>query len=157
MLRAESDFTIEQLASEYRALRASVLAAAWIEACLPESPHFKDMIRFNEAIDQALAESVAFFAAHVKSSRNLLLERRNYDLRSSLQSIEMAARLLQARNSDGEVGLAAEQPVRSGARMRRLLDDLQNFNRTEPGLVAAGAARAVDQSQGARESRTLSA
>jgi signal transduction histidine kinase len=96
------------------------------------------MIRFNEAIDQAVAESVAFFAAHVRSSRNLLLERLNYDLRNSLRNIQMAARLLQALNSEGEVGLAAERLVRSGAHMQQLLDDLQNFNRTEPGLVAPG-------------------
>ena len=55
VLRAKSGFDIEQLASEYRALRASVLSL-WIEACQPEPPELDDMIRFNEAIDQALAE-----------------------------------------------------------------------------------------------------
>ncbi len=62
--RAKDGFNIEQLASEYRALRASVLSG-WMEACMPEPPPIDDMLRFNEAVDQALAESIASYAAHV--------------------------------------------------------------------------------------------
>jgi len=65
LLRAESGFSIEQLVSEYRALRASVVSG-WIEAAPPEPSDFEDMLRFNEAIDQALAESISFFTAHVR-------------------------------------------------------------------------------------------
>jgi signal transduction histidine kinase len=133
VLRAESGFNIEQLVSEYRALRASVLGA-WLDACPPEPPLVEDMIRFNEAIDQALAESVGFFEAHVTRSRNLLLGMLSHDLRSPLHTIQMTARYLRALDSDGDVGLAAERLVRSGARMQKLLDDLIDFNRTELGL-----------------------
>ena len=59
LLRAQSGFDINQLAAEYRALRASVLRL-WTNACQPDVPHLEDMIRFNEAIDQALAESIGF-------------------------------------------------------------------------------------------------
>ena len=55
VLRARSGFDINQLASEYRALRASVLRL-WIEAFQPDELNLEDVIRFNEAIDQALAE-----------------------------------------------------------------------------------------------------
>jgi PAS domain S-box-containing protein len=60
--RLESGFTIEQLVSEYRALRASVLKlwAATVRSSFSTDP--EDITRFNEAIDQALAESVARFA-----------------------------------------------------------------------------------------------
>lgn len=133
VLRAESGFNIEQLASEYRALRASVLSG-WMTACLPQPPNVDDMLRFNEAIDQALAESVGFFSAHVTRSRNLLLGMLSHDLRSPLQTIQMTAKALQALNADGEAGLAAGRLVRSGARMQKLLDDLIDFNRTEFGL-----------------------
>jgi hypothetical protein len=57
ILRARSGFDINQLASEYRALRASVLRL-WTEAYQPGDINLEDVIRFNEAIDQALAESV---------------------------------------------------------------------------------------------------
>jgi diguanylate cyclase (GGDEF)-like protein/PAS domain S-box-containing protein len=62
LLRAHSGFDIKQLAAEYRALRASVLRL-WMEDCGPEVPHLDDIIRFNEAIDQALAEAIGFFSA----------------------------------------------------------------------------------------------
>ena len=61
ILRARSGFDINQLASEYRALRASVLNL-WTEACQLGEINLEDVIRFNEAIDQALAESVQFLA-----------------------------------------------------------------------------------------------
>ena len=60
--RLASGYTIDQLVSEYRALRASVLKL-WGRlptAELDTDPD--DVMRFNEAIDQALAESVARFA-----------------------------------------------------------------------------------------------
>ena len=58
-LRARSGFNINQLAAEYRALRASVLRL-WTDACQPEAPHAEDIIRFNEAIDQALPNRLGF-------------------------------------------------------------------------------------------------
>ena len=60
--RLASGYTIDQLVSEYRALRASVLKL-WGRlptAELDTDPD--DVMRFNEAIDQALAESVARFS-----------------------------------------------------------------------------------------------
>ncbi len=85
-LRAHSGFEINQLVAEYRALRASVLRL-WMDECQPEAPHSDDIIRFNEAIDQALAESVSFFSAQVDQARNLLLGMLGHDMRSPLQAI----------------------------------------------------------------------
>ena len=68
ILRARSGFDINQLASEYRALRASVLHL-WTEACQLGEINLEDVIRFNEAIDQALAESVQFFSEQVERAR----------------------------------------------------------------------------------------
>ena len=42
--------------------------------CQPcAAPPLQDVIRFNEAIDQALAESIGHFSAQVDQARNLLL------------------------------------------------------------------------------------
>jgi hypothetical protein len=57
VLRARSGFNINQLVAEYRALRASVLRL-WLDANPLEPAAVDDVIRFNEAIDQAIAESV---------------------------------------------------------------------------------------------------
>ena len=133
LLRARSGFDIKQMASEYRALRASVLRL-WTNACLPEPPNLEDIIRFNEAIDQALAESIAFFSDKVDEARNLLLGMLGHDMRTPLQSILMTATYLGQLNAGEKVSEAATRLISSGARMKGLLDELVEFNRANLGL-----------------------
>ncbi|MFL9865697.1 HAMP domain-containing sensor histidine kinase [Paraburkholderia fungorum] len=133
LLRARSGFNIKQLVAEYRALRASVLRL-WIDDCAPGTPELDDAVRFNEAIDQAIAESVAFFSTKVEQDRNLLLGMLGHDMRSPLQAILATASYLEALNGGDRVSGAAARLIRSGARMQGLLDDLTDFNRTKLGL-----------------------
>ena len=133
ILRARSGFDINQLAAEYRALRASVLRL-WGEQCGRTPLHQDDIIRFNEAIDQALAESMMLFSAQVDQSRNLLLGMLGHDMRSPLQTIQMTATYLAALKAGEAVSDAASRLIRSGARMQALLDDMLDFNRTRLGL-----------------------
>lgn len=133
LLRARAGFNINQLAAEYRALRASVLRL-WMDDCEPHAPDLDDVIRFNEAIDQALAESISFFSAQVDQNRNLLLGMLGHDMRSPLQAIQMTASYLAALNAGEVVSEAAHRLIRSGGRMQALLDDLCDFNRTRLGL-----------------------
>jgi signal transduction histidine kinase len=133
VLRARSGFDINQLASEYRALRASVLRL-WIEAFQPDKLNLEDVIRFNEAIDQALAESIGFFSEQVDRARNLLLGMLGHDMRNPLNTIQLTASYLAALNAGAEVSEAASRLIRSGACMKALLDDLVDFNRTKLGL-----------------------
>jgi len=164
VMRAQSGFDINQLAAEYRALRASVLRL-WADAWLPEATHHEDVARFNEAIDQAVAESISFFSAQVDQSRNLLLGMIGHDMRSPLQTIQMTASYLAALNAGTEVSQAASRLIRSGARMQGLLDDLVDFNRTRLGLginiapthveLASVFADALEQMRGAHPDRQL--
>jgi len=133
VLRAKSGFDIKQLASEYRALRASVLRVRTV-ASAPEPPELDDLIRFNEAIDQALAESIAFFSNQVEQSRNLLLGMLGHDMRSPLQTIQITAQYLARLNGGAVISKAAARLIHSGAQMQALLDDLLDFNRTQLGL-----------------------
>ena len=142
-LRAHSGFNINQMAAEYRALRASVLRQ-WTDACQPEAPHAEDIIRFNEAIDQALAESIGFFSAQVDQARNLFLGMLGHDMRSPLQTIQMTASYLAALNAGVNITEAASRLISSGARMKALLDDLVDFNRTKLGLGLSIAPTDVD-------------
>jgi signal transduction histidine kinase len=132
-LRARAGFTVNQLAAEYRALRASVLRL-WMDACAPNAPDLDDMIRFNEAIDQALAESVISFNMQIEQNRNLLLGMLGHDMRSPLQAIQMTSTYLAALNAGADVSKAADRLIRSGARIQALLDDLTAYNRTKLGL-----------------------
>ncbi|WP_263772965.1 sensor histidine kinase [Propionivibrio soli] len=143
LLRAHSGFDVRQLAAEYRALRASVLRL-WMDDCGANVPHLDDVIRFNEAIDQALAESLDFFTVRVEQSRNLFLGMLGHDLRSPLQSIQMTATYLGALNVGEEISAAAKRLIGSGARMHALLDDLLDFNRAQLGLGISVTPTPVD-------------
>ncbi|MCX4162994.1 MULTISPECIES: sensor histidine kinase [Paraburkholderia] len=133
LLRARGGFDINQLAAEYRALRASILRL-WIDECLPDAPNPDDVVRFNEAIDQALAESVRQFSSQVDQARNLFLGMLGHDMRSPLQTILMTAQYLTVLNAGEQVSVAASRLIRSGARMQALLNDMLDFNRTRLGL-----------------------
>jgi signal transduction histidine kinase len=164
ILRAKTGFNINQLAAEYRALRASVLRL-WMDACQPDSPNMDDIIRFNEAIDQAVAESIGFFSAQVEQARNLLLGMLGHDMRSPLNTIQMTASYLAALNVGEQVSAAASRLIRSGASMKALLDDLVDFNRTKMGLgitilpkdadLAVLFADELEQLRGAHPNRQL--
>lgn len=164
ILRARSGFDINQLVAEYRALRASVLRL-WIDASPLDEPGVEDMIRFNEAIDQAVAESVGHFHAQVERSRNLFLGMLGHDLRSPLNTILTTGSYLSALNAGEQVTVAAARLIRSGASMQSLLDDLVDFNRTRLGLgvkivsadidLAAIAADELDQMRGSQPTRQI--
>lgn len=133
LLRARSGFDINQMSAEYRALRASVLRR-WAAECGPAAPDVHDVIRFNEAIDQAIAESVASFTVQVEQARNFFLGMLGHDMRSPLSAIKMSAEYLSKLNAGESISAAALRIVRSGSRMQALLDDLLDFNRTRFGL-----------------------
>lgn len=143
VLRAKSGFDIEQLASEYRALRASVLSL-WMTEVGPAEVSVRDVVRFNEAIDQALAESIGHFASEVDRSRNLLLGMLSHDMRSPLQTIQMTAIYLGKLNAGEAVSNAARRLIDSGGRMQGLLDDLVDFNRANLGLGISVVPAEVD-------------
>lgn len=134
VLRARSGFDVIQLVAEYRAMRASVLRL-WTDAAPVDAvTDFDDMLRFNEAIDQAVAESVGHYHAQLERSRNLLLGMIGHDMRSPLATILLTAEQLRTLDAGDAVSSAAERLIRSGASIRSLLDDLVDFNRTKLGV-----------------------
>lgn len=133
VLRASSGFDINALVAEYRALRASVLRL-WMAQCDKSVSDFHDMVRFNEAIDQAIAESIEFFDVQIEKARNLLLGMLGHDMRTPLSAIKMTAIYLSQLNAGLEVSEAAALLIRSGATVQVLLDDLVDFNRTRLGV-----------------------
>ena len=143
LLRARSGFDINQLVAEYRALRASVLRL-WMDESKSDSHYVDDIVRFNEAIDQAIAESVSFFSAQIDLARNLFLGMLGHDMRSPLQTIQITASYLAALNAGEKVSEAASRLIRSGARMQALLDDMIDFNRTRLGLGITIAPTNID-------------
>ena len=129
-LRAKSGLQMAQLVAEYRALRAGVLRL-WAEK-EPDEVTVADVVRFNEAIDQAIAESVEFFSAETDQLRNVFLGVLGHDLRGPLNAILLTAELISRKTKLqplSEVGVL----IRSGRRMASLLDTLLQYNRTALG------------------------
>lgn len=132
-LRAKAGFDIGQLVAEYRALRASVLRS-WTAMQPASAQSFEDMNRFNQAIDQAIAESVADFAAEVESWRQVFLGVLGHDLRGPLTAIMLTSELLSKMTADTPLSRQTLRLIDSGKRMSALLDDLLDYSRTSLGM-----------------------
>lgn len=143
VLRAQSGIDINQLAAEYRALRASVLRL-WEQTFEPGVDGLQEVIRFNEAIDQALAESIAHFSAQVERTRNLLLGMLGHDMRSPLSAVMMTADCLAELDAGETVSEAADCLKRSGASIQTLVNDLMDFSRTSLGMGIAITVQEAD-------------
>lgn len=64
-VRAVEGFTLDQMVSEFRALRASVLRLWSRKAYVNDFTEAEQLTRFNESVDEALAESVKRYARDV--------------------------------------------------------------------------------------------
>lgn len=102
VLRLKDGFSLDQMVSEYRALRSSVLRLWLAQSSSPGEPdQVAEIIRFNEAIDQALVESIASYGRAVETTRKLVLGVLGHDMRSPLTAITMGAGLLAAAKQWG--------------------------------------------------------
>jgi signal transduction histidine kinase len=132
--RLQSRYSVEQLVSEYRALRSSVLHRWTSQMAGAQATDMEDVTRFNEAIDQALAESVARYAALVKQSENMFLAILGHDLRNPLGTVITGATfIMRATDVPSKYVLAATRMFNSGQRMSKLIADLIDFTRTHLG------------------------
>lgn len=143
--RERQGFEVGQMVAEYRALRATVLRlwrASGREAQLQD---IEEVIRFDEAVDQALAESVEVFIAELNKARDLFLGVLGHDLRGPLSTIAGAA-TVELRKRPGDVR-HAPVVLRSVAQMKALLDDLMEFttHRLGKGLRLSPSHMQLDQ------------
>jgi signal transduction histidine kinase len=147
--RLLSGYTVVQLVSEYRALRTSVLALWGKEEGAERHTDMGDMVRFNEAVDQALAESIARYEQLVKQSQNMFLAILGHDLRNPLGTLATGSSFIMAAADVPPTYVrVANRMHNSASRMGKLVDDLIDFTRTHlgPGIplrVAPGDLAAV--------------
>lgn len=92
--RLMAGFTLDQVVAEYQALRSSVLRQWLILGYADEHLHVTDMIRFNEALDQALGESITAYGQAVENTRKTVLGVLGHDLRTPLGAVTLGADLL---------------------------------------------------------------
>jgi signal transduction histidine kinase len=132
--RAVSGFTVEQMVSEFRALRASVLRL-WMRECgEADAEDLEDLTRFNESVDQAIAESIMTYTRGVRQSRDRFLAVLGHDLRTPIGAIMTSTEFLRDLGDLQEPhrGLI-DQMHKSARRMNRLVGDLLELTRTRMG------------------------
>lgn len=131
-LRQVSGFTLIQLTAEFRALRATVLRLWLPHVSTMSDAAVADMVRFNEAIDQALAESAITYSKHAAVVSDTFLAILGHDLRSPLATMTMAGDYLTQPSTGTDVTLQIGMRIkRSAATMTAMANDLLEYARTQ--------------------------
>ncbi len=132
--RAESGFSVEEIVSEYRALRASVIRLWTKEQDALAESDLEDLTRFNEAIDQSLAESVTRYASDLNASKDMFLAILGHDLRTPLGAIVMSSQfMLETQDLKEPILSMTSRIASSSTRMNRMIGDLLDFTRSRLG------------------------
>jgi signal transduction histidine kinase len=132
--RAESGFTVAQMVSEFRALRASVMRLWSKQQREVTVTDLEDATRFNEAIDQNIAESITRFAQEVSQSKERFLAILGHDLRTPLGAIITSTGFMLDTGELEEPYLTLVTRIASSAwRMNHMVADLLEFTRTRFG------------------------
>lgn len=126
--RAESGFSVGEMVSEYRALRASVIRL-WTKAeGNLTGADLDDLMRFNEAIDQSLAESISRYTLNIDRAREMFVAILGHELRSPLSVVLTGSQFMLDRGALTEPDLTvATRVARTAARMNQMVADLLDF------------------------------
>jgi signal transduction histidine kinase len=132
--RVAAGFTGEQVMAEYRALRASVLRLWARQVEVTTAADIQDMVRFNEAIDQAQTESMARYAKMLREAQHLFLAILGHDVRTPLGAISMGAQvLLQDQSLPSKALKVGLRIFNSSKRMDAIVRDLLDFSTSHLG------------------------
>ena len=123
-LRFAAGFDTVEMISEFRALRASVIKlwrAEWtkVDDVLP------DLLRFNEAIDQIMTESLSRFVQKFNHSRTQIIETLVNDIRKPLLAMHGSAQLLLAKDKlDTEDAHLVSQIATTSSRINEVVSNV---------------------------------
>jgi signal transduction histidine kinase/CheY-like chemotaxis protein len=155
--RSESGFDLGEVIAEYRALRASVLRLWRESGHTPDLRDVQDITRFNECIDQSLAEGVRSFMLEIDRERQALLANEqaarahaenanrakdlflatfSHELRTPLTAIKGWINLLRAGGGDeSELNEGLEVIDRNTHSLAHLIDDVLDMSRIISGKL----------------------
>ena len=132
--RMSSGFNSDQVMAEYRALRSSVLRLWARKVDITTSIEIQDMVRFNEAIDQAQTESMVRYSKLLREAQNLFLAILGHDVRSPLGAVSMGAQvLLQDQALPAKVLKVGLRIFNSATRVDEIVRDLLDFSTSHLG------------------------
>jgi signal transduction histidine kinase len=132
-LRQRVGFDLTQLSAEYRALRATVLRLWMLRVGTVDSAVLEEVIRFNEGIDQSLADAMRSYSEHMGNSRDTFLAVLGHDLRSPLGALSSCVHLL-GHVVDGKPNDRALRIARQSiTSISEMITDLLEYTRTRLG------------------------
>jgi signal transduction histidine kinase len=161
--RMVAGFAVDAMITEYRALRASVLKI-WAKAGGGTSPgDLADLTRFNEAIDQSIAESVGRYTRQTGTAAELFIGILGHDIRNPLGTILMGSEVLVRT---GRLTAREAAPITNAAnRIKGIIEQVVDFTRAQtdgvmplqrvPGDLAEQLAKVVQETQVRHPARTL--
>ena len=124
-MRLNSGFNLEQAISEYRALRSSILFL-WVRSRPSnEDVVLSEVTRFNETIDQAIAEIVRRYADRSERYSDVFLGILTHEVRNFLNIIRLSGETLKAGGTPPEMQSASTTRILRGVgSIDRLMNDL---------------------------------
>jgi signal transduction histidine kinase len=132
--RMSSGLNGDQVMAEFRALRSSVLRLWTRSAAVATPDGLQDMIRFNEAIDQAQSESMARYSKLLRDAQSLFLAILGHDVRSPLGAASMGAQvLLHDQTLPSKVLKVSLRIFNSTKRVDEIVRDLLDFSTSHLG------------------------
>lgn len=145
-------FDLNQLVSEYRALRASVIRLWTARMDKVDRAMLDELTRFNETIDEALTESIARYTQGIGRSRDLVMAALAHDLRTPLGAVVNSANfLLRTEHTNSNETKAASRILGSATRMAQMVSDLLDFTRTRLGQMLPIAAAPMNLADACRQ------
>jgi hypothetical protein len=154
--------------SEFRALRASVIKlwrSEWAKA--DASDILPDLLRFDEAIDQVMTESLGRFTQKLTRSGSVFVGTLVHDFRNPLAAVHNSAQALLARRKldDEQAGLVSQIET-STSLVKRLVSDLIDAVRIRlledlpiapaPMDIGTAVQEAAEEAQAAHPDRRIS-
>lgn len=132
--RMSSGLNGDQVLAEFRALRSSVLRLWARSTEIATAEEIQDMVRFNEAIDQAQSESMTRYSKLLRDAQSLFLAILGHDVRSPLGAVSMGAQvLLHDQTLPSKVLKVGLRIFNSSKRVDEIVRDLLDFSTSHLG------------------------
>lgn len=132
--RQSADFSLLQLSAEFRALRETVMRLWLPHVDRLDDAHAAEIMRFNDALDRALADSILAYSNRTNQTRELFLAVLGHDLRAPLATLAVGGVLLARPDlPEAQRPVIAGNVTRATTLMQRIVNDLLGFTRTRLG------------------------
>jgi len=132
--RAQQGMTVKQVVSEFPIMRSCV-THLWLRSRASDGPPDPEtLVRFDEALDRALTQSVSEFTDRVDRARETFLGILSHDLRDPISTVITGGKLLLEPGLDeATTRELVLRIIATGERMKHLVADLLDAIRTQLG------------------------